>query len=134
MWKRYFLLLALIAAPIFALPGTSHAVDVFNRDTCKRFEGKSVDETPTVCRDKELSGANPLTGSGGIITSIANTLTIIVAIVAVIMIIVAGLKLITSGANPQDVNTAREQIIYALVALIIAAIAQVLVRFVITKI
>lgn len=134
MWKRCLLLLTLLGAPLFVAPGTVYAVDVFNRDTCKRFEGKSVDETPTVCRDKELNGANPLTGSGGIITSLANTLTIIVAIVAVIMIIVAGLKLITSGANPQDVNSAREMIIYAIVALVIAAIAQAIVRFVITKI
>lgn len=134
MLKRYFLLLFLIAAPLFALPGAVHAVDPFSRDTCKRYEGQSADNTPTICKDKDLNGANPVTGSGGIISSLANTLTVVVSVVAVIMIVIAGLKLITSGANPQDVATAREQIIYACVALIIAALAQVIVRFIITKI
>lgn len=134
MIKRYFLLLLLLATPVFALSGSAQAVDVINRDTCDKYVGESVANTPTICRDKDLKGENPVTGKNGVITIIANLLTVIVSVIAVIMIIIAGLKLISSGANPQDVATAREQIIYACVGLIIAALAQVIVRFVISKI
>lgn len=133
MLKRYIFLLMLVFTSLFALPATVSAVDPFSRDTCKRFEGQPDDKKPTVCKDKELNGANPFTGQGGILTTVINILTTVVAIVAIIVIILAGLKFITSGNNPQDVSNAREQIIYAAIALVIAAIAQVLVRFVVGR-
>jgi hypothetical protein len=39
------------------------------------------------------------------------------------------LRFITSGNNPQEVNVAREMIIYAIVAIFVAASAQIIVRF-----
>ncbi len=133
MFKRSLLLLFLAAVPLFAVPASAYAVDVFSRDTCKKYEGQAADNTPAICKDKNLNGANPITGEGGILSKLAAVLTTVVAIVAVIVIILAGLKIITSGSNPQDVANAREQIIYACVALAIAGIAQALVSFVLIK-
>jgi hypothetical protein len=133
MLKRSLLLLLLVATPLFAVPASVHAVDVLNRDTCAKYEGQAADNTPAICKDKKLNGANPITGPDGILSKLATVLTIVVAIVAVIVIILAGLKIITSGSNPQDVANAREQIIYACVALVIAALAKALVSFVLIK-
>lgn len=135
MIKRIIILLAVIAAPIVATANApASAVDVFTDDVCR---GKAVDST--VCKDSDIKDKdgkqkNPLFGSEGILTTIINILTSIVGIVAVIFIILAGLKFITSGSNPQDVSKAREQIIYAVLALAIAALAQAAVRFIINRI
>lgn len=135
--KRYILLLFLVITPFVALSGSAQAADVLDRGVCDKFikDPPLPDhEIPAVCKDKDLKGANPLTGKDGVLTSIINLLTLIVAVVSTVIIILAGLKFVTSGTNPQDLTKAREQIIYALVALLIAALAQVIVRFIIDKV
>ena len=69
-----------------------------------------------------------------IITTIINILSVVVGIVAVIMVIVGGFKFITSGGDSAKVTSARNTIIYALIGLIIVALAQVMVKFVLTKV
>lgn len=131
--KKLLISLMLIGIPLFALPAGVGAVDVFNKDVCERPEAAQS----TVCKDKEIDKGgkqqNPIIGNDGILTTIINLLTVIVAIVSVIMIILAGLKLVTSGTNPQDVSNARERILYAVIALAVAALAQALVRFIVAK-
>lgn len=68
------------------------------------------------------------------ISFIVNLLTIIVGIVAVIMIIINGLKFITSNGDSGSITSAKQGIAYALVGLIIAALAQVIVRFVLGQV
>ena len=77
---------------------------------------------------------NPLYGPEGIITIAVNLLSIVVGIAAVIGIIVAGIKYLTSASNPEEANLARELIIYAVVGLILATVAQVMVRTVLNNI
>lgn len=69
-----------------------------------------------------------------IIHSIINLLSVVVGIVAVIMIIVGGLRYITSGGNDSSVTGAKNTILYAVVGLVVVALAQVLVRFVLAKV
>ncbi len=97
------------------------------KDACKNNRGAAA------CQDKNLGGKNPIFGSEGILTKIINLVSILVGIAAVISIIVGAFKLITSGYNAQEVTTARELIIYALVGLILAAVAQLIVRLVLDK-
>lgn len=136
MIKRLLLALALLTLPLTALPAASvSAVDVLDPGVCERYQGKANSDKPAVCQDnKTAQNSNPLFGKGGLLTKIVAVLSIIVGIVAIIAILLAGLKYITSGSNPQDVAQAREQIIYAVVALIVAALAQVLVRFILGKV
>jgi hypothetical protein len=68
------------------------------------------------------------------IKNIVNLITILVGIIAVIMIIINGFRFITSGGDSNAVASARNGIIYALVGLVVAALAQVLVRFVLNRI
>ena len=64
------------------------------------------------------------------ITLAINIFTFIIGVIAVITIIVAGLKYITSVGDPNSVNSAKNTILYAVIGLIVVAMAQVLVRFV----
>jgi hypothetical protein len=67
------------------------------------------------------------------IASLVNILSIAVGIVAVIMIILGGLRYVTSGGSSEKITSAKNTILYALIGLIIVALAQVIVRFVLNK-
>lgn len=92
-----------------------------------------------LCAGTELgTGSAGCTPDGGAATSkvnqiiklVINIFSIIVGVVAVIMIIVGGLKYITSGGDSNNVTSAKNTILYAIIGLIIVALAQVIVRFV----
>jgi hypothetical protein len=74
----------------------------------------------------------PVTESGfqGALTKIINLISIIIGVIAVIMIIFGGFRYITSGGSPDKVTGAKNTILYAIIGLIIVALAQVIVRFV----
>lgn len=85
----------------------------------------------------QISGTNcsnsSSTGLDNVIATIINILSIIVGFVAVIMIIVGGIKFITSSGDSSNVASARNTILYAIIGLVIVALAQVIVHFVILK-
>jgi hypothetical protein len=69
-----------------------------------------------------------------IVHSIINILSLVVGVVAVIMIIIGGLRYITSGGNDTGVTGAKNTILYAVIGLIIVALAQIIVHFVLAKV
>jgi hypothetical protein len=92
------------------------------------------------------SGSNlqiPTSSSGGscsttggvdinnILRHMVNVLSAIIGVVAVIMIIFGGFRYITSGGSDTSVTSAKNTILYAIVGLVIVALSQALVRFVI---
>jgi hypothetical protein len=96
-----------------------------------------------VCKGAELSvdaTCNPAgdTASGNkindIIKLIVNLLSVIVGVIAVIMIIIGGLKYITSAGDSGNVSSAKNTILYAIIGLVVVALAQVIVRFVLKKV
>ncbi len=64
---------------------------------------------------------------------IINVFSLIVGVVSVIMIIVGGLKYITSGGESGNITGAKNTILYAIIGLVVVALAQVVVRFVLQK-
>jgi hypothetical protein len=72
-------------------------------------------------------------GLNGLITNIVNIFSIIVGIVAVVMIIIGGFRYITSGGDSGNVTAAKNTILYAVIGLVIVALAQFIVRFVLSK-
>lgn len=114
------------------LPASALAQEDILNDVCSKAPAS------TACKNRitnpKDSNQNPLYGPNGIITRVIKIMSLLVAIASVIFIIVAGLKYITSGNNPEEVNKAREYIIYALIALIIVAVAQLMVRYILSNI
>ncbi|MGI9027280.1 MAG: pilin [Candidatus Saccharimonadales bacterium] len=108
-----------VAAPAHALFGGAR------KEVCK---GANLDSTDGACKSDEAANSVEKT-----IANVVNLLSIIVGIAAVILIIVNGLKLVTSGGDSNSISAARNGIIYAIVGLIIVALAQVIVRFVLSK-
>jgi hypothetical protein len=87
-------------------------------------------------------GASPIscdpTGvSGNTIGHAANSLvtvfSIIVGAVSVIMIIYGGFRYVTSGGDSGRVGSAKNTLIYAIIGLVIVALAQLIVHFVLNQ-
>lgn len=128
MMRRLRLLLAVFVSAGFlslAIAQPAAAFDLFN-DPCK------ANPDATVCSDSK-SGKNPIYGSDGIVTTVVDILTIVIGVAAVIVIIIAGIQYMLSTGDPTKVNNSKNAILYAVVGLIIAASAQIIVRFIITR-
>jgi hypothetical protein len=69
----------------------------------------------------------------GTVKAVINILSLVIGVLAVIMVMVGGLRYVTSGGASDKVKSARDTIIYALIGLAVAALAQVMVHFVLAK-
>lgn len=79
------------------------------------------------------SCANGATGLQSVLKNVLDILTIVVGLIAVVMVIVGGLKFITSAGDAAKAASGRSTLTYAVIGLVIAALAQVIVQFVISK-
>jgi hypothetical protein len=84
------------------------------------------------------NNCNPLSTSRSSINSILalvlNLFSAIVGFIAVIMILIAGTKYVISSGNSERTNEAKNTILYAVIGLLIVALAQIIVRFVLKKV
>ena len=76
---------------------------------------------------------NGTKGINGLLKKVVNVISAVVGVVAVVMIIVGGFKYITSGGESGNVSGAKNTIIYAIIGLVIVALAQVIVHFVLNQ-
>jgi hypothetical protein len=67
------------------------------------------------------------------VTSIISLLSWAIGVVAVFMIIVGGFKYITSGGDSAGVTAAKNTILYAIIGLVIVALSQLIVRFILGR-
>ncbi len=74
-----------------------------------------------------------ITVQGGI-TAVVNILSLAVGVFSVIMIIYGGFKFVSSAGDPNGIASAKKTIIYALVGLTLAIMAQAIMRVVIGRI
>lgn len=97
------------------------------------------------CGDSKDPNHPTATTSNNAITNMmraaANIISIVAGFFAVIMIIVAGLRFMTAGGSPvgqrsgdpNQVKSARSALTYAVIGIIIVALAQIIVRFTINR-
>ncbi len=122
--KKYVFILAAIfvlAAVMISAPHTFAASPAANN----------------ICSGVQLTGTASCTDTTGltnIVKTVINILSLIVGLTAVIFIIVGGFKFVTSSGDAQKVASARNTIIYAVVGLAVAALAQFIVAFVLSKV
>lgn len=69
-----------------------------------------------------------------IISLVINIFSVVVGLAAVIMIIIGGLKYITSGGDSGNIQSAKNTILYAIIGLVVVALAQFIVRFVLSRV
>lgn len=91
-----------------------------------------------VCKGVALTGGScdsPANGPSvqSVITDVVNILSFVVGFVSVVMIMVGGLKYITSNGDTNSISSAKQTILGAIIGLVIVAVAQAVVRFVIRR-
>lgn len=131
--KNYLLLvssLLMMGAPVLVPAMVSADCNGIANEISKGANGAASGSATSTCS----------TGTGVDDTSIAtlaskivNIFSVIVGVVAVIMIIFGGFRYITSGGDSGKVGNAKNSLVYAIVGLIIVALAQLIVHFVLNQ-
>ncbi len=67
------------------------------------------------------------------IGNVVNLISVAVGIAAVIMMIIGGFRYITSGGNQESIKSAKNTLLYAIIGLVIVALAQTIVAFTLNK-
>lgn len=119
--------LSVVATPALMLPVTvaAQGTDINNGLTC----GVDLNLTDQTCPTSTTQTSD----LQGLLNTVINIFSLIVGVIAVVMIIVGGLRYITSGGDSGKVSAAKTTIIYALVGLVIVALAQLIVHFVLSQ-
>lgn len=107
----------------------------------------SAQDQPPAGNKKDICEGIGIAGGGGtdcnenaagltvnrVIASAVNIISLIVGVAAVIMVIIGGFKYITSNGDSNSISSAKNTILYAIIGLVIVALAQGIVRFVMSR-
>jgi lysylphosphatidylglycerol synthetase-like protein (DUF2156 family) len=125
--RKLFTIIALLI--VLVLPSLAYASSTASEaDAC---QGVAVisGNTSNSCDSPKASGST----IDGILSLVLNLFSAIVGLVAIIIIIVGGMQYVLSGGNSDKTNDAKNNILYAVIGLVIVALAQIIVRFVLHK-
>jgi len=132
-FKKAFLILSGSLLLMFGLAAAPAYADCLNPTTpqeaaqCGACNGAGAGEA-----DCAAAAKNSTDSLNNTIKNIINLLTIFGGIIAVIMIIYAGFRYVTASGNDQTIATAKKILIYAVIGLVIIAMAQVIAKFTLT--
>lgn len=123
----------LVGAPAYAdsTAGNSPAI---NTNLCNGSNFTINATNSGTPNDTGSCNDNTSTGLGPKVAHLINIFSAIIGIAAVVIIIYAGFRYVTSAGSQEGVKAAKDAIIYAVVGLIVVALAQAIVHFVINGI
>ena len=124
--KLIALSLTLMTAFGMTIAVTSPALALFEDSKQEACAGIQLSDSAT-CDAKAGDKANNLLATG------INILSFVVAVAAVIAIIIGGLRYVTSAGDSNSVNGAKNTILYAIIGLVVVAMAQIIVKFVLNR-
>ncbi len=122
------LVVALLMGVVFlapAMPAGAQSNEIITGELCS---GPKVLD-PTACQPATAQSA-----LGRILSIIVQTLVFIVGGISVIMIVIGGLRYVTSAGDPNTTKGAKDTVLYAVIGLVVAIIAQGLVTFVLSRV
>jgi hypothetical protein len=122
-----FMMLGLLSAPILLSSPASAQLDCEGIQGCLDGGAQETEEAGGSADDAEERVAD-------IVRTVINIFSYVVGIISVIMIIIGGLKYITSGGDSGNVTGAKNTILYAVIGLVVVALAQLIVRFVLKQV
>ena len=122
---------AMVGAVAVAVPATgSAACSAIAKKVSQGASGAATGTQTDNCDTSTGVDDNSITAAA---KKIVDLISIIVGIIAVIMIIWGGFRYITFGGDSGKVGNAKNSLIYAIVGLIIVALVQLIVRFVLNQ-
>ena len=128
------LLISMFAFAVLSVAGMPNTASAALRDACVD-PGTS---TSAFCTDTKAasdpSATNPISGPDGVIVKVARIVAIAAGAVAVIILLIASIQYITANGDSNNIKKARETILYCLIGLVVIALAQTLVQFIVNRI
>jgi hypothetical protein len=118
------LALALMPVGVFGAAASADCPTASSANTPQSQVLSSVGEAGGNCSEDQVTNT---------ISAAVNILSYVAGVAAIIMLILSGFRYITSGGDSSKVAAAKNTLVYALVGIVIAVLAQVLVRYVITQ-
>jgi hypothetical protein len=142
--KNSLLALFLLISGLFIMPSYALAATAENEEQKRNIcgganlslskGGDRADGFNRSCDKQPKDGTgDPSNDIERLVQTIVDILSVVVGIVAVFMIIIGGFRFITSGGDSARVTSAKNAIMYAIVGLIVVALAQFIVRFILSK-
>lgn len=128
--RSFIISLIVFVLGAFALSPTVFAVNVFS-STCGT---NGTANKTAVCSEVNNANAKDDNPVLVIIKDVMRILSLIIGIASVIVIIVAGFQFIGGGSDPQSITNARNALIYAIVGIAVAVMAETIVVFVLKKV
>ncbi len=130
-----------VAAPVATVAAAPAPVSNFAGFLDDLFGGAENPNKTAICEGVGLTtGTNKCTdkaktdeGAQKLISAVITLLSMAVGVVSIIMIIIGGFKYVMSNGDSNGINSAKNTILYALVGLVVVAMAQVIVNFVLNK-
>ena len=123
--------IALMSAPMFVMATTYAATE---SATQSGLCGGANLQPPNEDGECENINSEASSSVDEVVKLVINLFSWVVGVVAVIMIIYGGFQYITAAGDSGKVSNAKNTILYALIGLVIVALAQVIVRFVLGNI
>ena len=120
--KRIKILILSLAVVLGATVGVSGLASA----STSQLQGDACKGLAQLGQNCDAQGESPIKN---LIATIVTILSWVVGVAAIIVIVIAGLKFITSGGDSNAIASAKSSLIYALVGLVVAAVAQFLVHF-----
>lgn len=117
-----------LAAPL-ALPAVAHAATNDLQNSLGCGTNLNVTSSGGDC----APDANAESTVNDTVKLALNLFSAIVGIISVVMIIVGGIRYITSGGDSGKVSAAQNTVLYAVIGLVVVALAQIIVQFVLKK-
>lgn len=117
---------------VLSVPGAAQGVSQGCLDASGNVKFPDSPLCKDLVKDQDPSD-NSLYGPGGLVPRIAGLLSLVVGIATVIMIIVGGTRYVLSSGDAQNLEGAKNTIIFALIGLGVAIFAQLIVVFVVNR-
>ena len=132
--KIKFFLFAISSMLTVSLPAVAPAIASAETPSIRGnlCQGANL-STETTSSDTTQCGNTDVKTFQDTLATIINIISIVVGVVAVIMIIFGGFKYITSGGAAEKVTGAKNTILYGIIGLVIVALAQIIVKFVLNQ-
>lgn len=132
--KQFYLFSALLLNFLFFAQPVAAVVNPF--DICDQnidpVTGENLVDDSSVCAASQ--DQTTLFGPNSIWNNILNTITFVIGAIAVLMIVIGALRYALSSGEQAAIVSAKNTILYAVIALVVAVMANAIVNFVLTNI
>jgi hypothetical protein len=126
--KRVILSVILLMLTALSFSQPVFAVNIFQ--SCTGSLGKT-DVCNAIAKQQDKGNPDPILA---VLKTTIDVISYIIGIAAIIVLIIAGLEMVIGGGDAQSVASARNSMIYALVGIVVAVLAQSIVVFVLKNV